>query len=567
MDGRLSRRALLSAAAAGGLALVLPVRLRPGGLGLPAAAAEKAKKGFKARLRIPPVLSDPQIRIEMRQARIGILPGPKTKMWTYGGSFPGPTIRRPSGQPTEVTFVHRLPPKAGELSVHLHGGHNRSAEDGQPGGLTARQPRALYCRISDRLAPADSGNDLLIEPGGERTYRYDLIEDGGPERAAFQWYHDHRLERTAQNVWRGLAGMMIIDDELDSSLPLPAGERDIPLMLVDRSFDKHNQLTDPFASGAHAPNDGVFGRLALVNGVDRPYHKVRAARYRVRILNAANFSLFNLELSDGSKLTQIATESGLMPSPIKRRRALISPGERIELILDFRHLAGERVRLRSRRRPQDGGLASHTFDGDLMEFRVGRKATDTSRIPASLRPLPDWVNDASPAPDRKWKLTISKGFTPTWLINGKTFDPSRVAGLPGAGDDRDLGASQPHGGRPRHAHALDRLVHARAQRAFAQALGAVPEGDLPARAGRPHPRRRPLQRLHRQVRDPLPHARPRGPRPDVAVRGRRAGLRAPGRRPRSEQVAQELGLVPLDVDEEGVRDVPVGGVLGRVGRG
>ena len=109
MDGRLSRRALLSAAAAGGLALVLPVRLRPGGLGLPATAAEQAKRGFRARLRIPPVLSDPQIRIEMRQARIGILPGPKTKMWTYGGSFPGPTIRRPSGQPTDVTFAHRLP--------------------------------------------------------------------------------------------------------------------------------------------------------------------------------------------------------------------------------------------------------------------------------------------------------------------------------------------------------------------------------------------------------------------------------------------------------------------------
>ena len=134
MEGRLSRRALLSAAVAGGLAMVLPVRLRPGGFGIPAAAADKARRGFKARLRIPRVLSDPQLRIEMRQARIGVLPGPKTKMWTYGGTFPGPTIRRPAGQPTEVTFAHFLPPDAGELTVHLHGGHNRSSEDGQPGG-------------------------------------------------------------------------------------------------------------------------------------------------------------------------------------------------------------------------------------------------------------------------------------------------------------------------------------------------------------------------------------------------------------------------------------------------
>ena len=56
-----------------------------------------------------------------------------------------------------------------------------------------------------------------------------------------------------------------------------------------------------------------MGRCALVNGVHLPYHRVSAARYRVRILNAANFSLYNLELSNGDELTQIATESGLMP--------------------------------------------------------------------------------------------------------------------------------------------------------------------------------------------------------------------------------------------------------------
>ena len=300
MEGRLSRRALLAAAGAGGLALVLPVRLRPGGLGLPAAAADRARAKFKAPLRIPPVLTDPQIEIEMRQASIGVLSGPKTKMWTYGGSFPGPTIRRPAGQPTDVTFVHRLPPKAGELTVHLHGGHNRSSEDGQPGGLTARQPRALYCKISDRLAPADSGNDLLIEPGGRRTYHYDLIEDGAPERAAFQWYHDHRLERTGRNVWKGLAGMMIIDDEL-RRVAAAAARRSRPPADARRPLLRPAQPAHrSVRPAAHAPNDGVFGRYALVNGVHQPHHDVSAARYRVRILNAANFSLYNLLLSDGS---------------------------------------------------------------------------------------------------------------------------------------------------------------------------------------------------------------------------------------------------------------------------
>ncbi len=114
-------------------------------------------------------------------------------MWTYGGSFPGPTIRRPAGQRTRVTFHHELPARAGELSVHLHGGHNRSQFDGQPGGLTKSQPASFYCDIPQGLSRRQSGNDLLMRPGERMTYVYDLIEDGRPERAAFHWYHDHRL--------------------------------------------------------------------------------------------------------------------------------------------------------------------------------------------------------------------------------------------------------------------------------------------------------------------------------------------------------------------------------------
>ena len=92
--------------------------------------------------------------------------------------------------------------------------------------------------------------------------------------------------------------MMIIDDEFEASLPLPTGSRDLPLLIADRSFDKRNQLTNPFGAHAHAPNDGVVGKLALVNGVHLPYHRVDAARYRVRLLNAASFALYNLELSE-----------------------------------------------------------------------------------------------------------------------------------------------------------------------------------------------------------------------------------------------------------------------------
>jgi FtsP/CotA-like multicopper oxidase with cupredoxin domain len=355
-------------------------------------------------------------------------------MWTYGGSFPGPTIRRPAGQPTEVTFVHDLPRKAGELSVHLHGGHNRSSEDGQPGGLTASQPKALYCDISSRLRADESGNDLLISRGGSRTYRYDLIEAGAPERAAFHWYHDHRLERTAENVWRGLAGMFIVDDELDASLPLPRGKRDLPLLIADRAFDRRNQLKDPFGAFAHAPNDGVQGRYALVNGVHLPHHRVSATRHRLRLLNASSFRSYNLQLGGGAPMIQIATESGLMPAPVRRRRVLIGPGERVELIVDFAPFAGKRVVLGSvRRRGGPDALGSTAFDGPLMQFRVGARAPDDTSVPPTLRPLPGWVAQAPESPSQTWRFTIGGGLRPVWLINGQTFDPARSDAFPKLG--------------------------------------------------------------------------------------------------------------------------------------
>ena len=70
--------------------------------------------------------------------------------------------------------------------------------------------------------------------------------------------------------------MWIVDDELDASLPLPRGERDIPLMIADRTFDRHNQLTDPFAGGLQPPADGIAGQSVLVNGAFMPHHRVAA---------------------------------------------------------------------------------------------------------------------------------------------------------------------------------------------------------------------------------------------------------------------------------------------------
>ena len=114
------------------------------------------------------MLTGAQIEIEMREAKVAVLPGREDQdVDLRRAASPARRSAGPPGETTEVTFVHRLPAKAGELTVHLHGGHNRAAEDGQPGGLTKRpaagavlqhlpQPRAgrVRQRPADRTRAA-----------------------------------------------------------------------------------------------------------------------------------------------------------------------------------------------------------------------------------------------------------------------------------------------------------------------------------------------------------------------------------------------------------------------------
>jgi spore coat protein A, manganese oxidase len=368
---------------------------------------------FETPLSIPPVLADQDISITMRQADVQVFPAPapKTKMWTYNGIFPGPTIRRPSGTPTRVTFANALPEETGEMTVHHHGNHSASSEDGQP-------------------------NDQLIPPGGSRTYTYEFMEGGEPERAAFQWYHDHRMDDTGRNVWMGLAGMFILDDDLDAALPLPKGEYDVPLMLTDRNFNANNQLVYEL-DGA-----GTQGDTLLVNGTPTPYFEVADRKYRLRILNASNRREYGLELSSGQEMIQIGSESGLLPAPVSRKRIVIGPAERVEIVVDFAGMLGEDIVLRNTAEPVIGGPSQDLLP-EIMQFRVRRHVDDDSVTPATLREMPTFDK---PTVTRNWILgsvpVVDKVIRPEnadaplwalWTINGLPFQHHRVDARPKLG--------------------------------------------------------------------------------------------------------------------------------------
>jgi FtsP/CotA-like multicopper oxidase with cupredoxin domain len=355
--------------------------------------ASAAVTPFATALTIPPVLTGANIDIRMRQTGVQIMPtGPATQMWTYAGIFPGPTIRRPSGQTTRVTFHNDLPVTAGETTVHNHGNHSVPAQDGQP-------------------------NTQLIPTGGQHTYVYEGREAGQPERAVTQWYHDHRMDVTGRNVWNGLVGMFILDDPVDSALPLPKGQYDVPLTITDRTFDANNQIPYNFNIL------GTLGDTWLVNGKPQPYFNVADRKYRIRILNAANRRPLVLALSNGAAMTQIATESGLLPAPVQRTSIIVQPAERVEIVVDFNALLGQNVVLLDTNTPATPGNPPH----ELMQFRVNRDVPgDTSSVPATLRPAPTFP---APVKDRQFVLraVVDANGAPTqWTINNQTFDPNRI---------------------------------------------------------------------------------------------------------------------------------------------
>ena len=427
----LSRRRFLGATGAAGLALALP------GCGLLGQYATgeliRSRAPLPRRFTVPlptPTVLRPSsdaagtdiFDVVQREAQVEILPGLRTPIFGYDGTFPGPTIETRSGRPAKVRHVNQLPIP---VAVHLHGGHARPEFDGYPTDVV--WPEAGMAR--DHV-----GKHLRVVGEGRFTYEYPMTQ-----RAATLWYHDHRMDFTGPSVYRGLAGFHIVRDREEDALPLPGGEQEIPLMITDRAFSEDGSFLYPAidrrmmtSPGVEGPfMEGVFGDVILVNGVPWPMKEVGSARYRFRLLNASNARRYDLALDppprDGSSFTQIGSDGGLLASPVEHRSIRIAPAERFDVVVDFSSYAiGTEVTLVNT-------LGSGPTR-DVMRFVVTRKQRDESTVPAKLAELED-LRDSRIAVERQFRFERGRSgsLDARWLVNGDPFDPSRIDADPGLG--------------------------------------------------------------------------------------------------------------------------------------
>lgn len=412
--------------------------------------------------------------LAIRETELEVIPGTRTQMLTYGDSYPGPTILARAGAEVQLDVTNNL---SVNQVVHLHGGVTAPGDDGYP---------------TDHIAP-----------GATRRYRYPLQQAAAP-----LWYHDHVADFTGPNVYAGLAGAFVVTDPDEDRFSLPDGDRDLPVVIADRSFGEDAELLypgvqmgDPAAhnsSGVHGPTGhvpdamgrvagvqlpylgGVLGDVMLVNGTPWPVAEVAAGPYRLRVLNGCNARRLELRFSGDVTVVQVGTDLSLLPAPAELSTVVLAPGERADLVVDFSRV------------PVDGrvevtnGLATGSA-GQVMQFVVTRPDTQTLELPdvfgspgssAEGRPLAGTESMPGafgvPLPDRHREVDVTRGMhfalgrrsswwnvldpgPEEWSINGMAWrdDTDLFTARLGTWEKWRISSTELH---PVHAHLLHMAV-------------------------------------------------------------------------------------------------------------
>ncbi len=368
---RISRRAFLWGAAASAGAVAV------GGVlaGVPETlfAAGKPQPTTRNALYIPPTVSPSGLTLTERPAIVDLGGGKLSNVWAYNSqltppTLPGPTLLASRGDTATITLQNWL---SQPTITHWHG------------------------MVVDYL---NDGNPRLAIPANA-SYNYNFSIN---QRAAMNWYHPHPHMMTGEQVAMGLAGAFIVRDPEEAGLGLPSGKYEVPLVVRDASFDKSGNM-------AYTPRNGGFeGKMPMVNGILNPKLNVDAGHYRFRVLAGSNARIFGLALNNGAPpFTLIGNDGGLLAATVQVAQIDLAPGERADVIVDFRGLAkGASVMLRDLR-----------AGWDLLEF-VGTGATGvTWTAPTTLSTI---TALSSPVTTRVFS------FDGMSMINGRVYDLNRI---------------------------------------------------------------------------------------------------------------------------------------------
>ena len=325
-------------------------------------------------LAIPKLLDGTKFTVIARQGTTEIFDGTKTETYGYNGSFLGPVIRLNKGDKVTITAKNEL---SEGTTFHWHG--------------------------LELPGDADGGPHHILQPGESQDVTFTVNQS-----AATLWFHPHPEGKTAEQVYKGLAGLMYITDDQSKKLGLPKeyGINDIPLIFQDRTFTNDKQLDYEKVKN----EDGTIGNTVLINGTVNPKLQVRQENVRLRLLNGSNARDFSFQLSNGNSFKQIATDGGLLNKPVQLNKLKLSPGERAEIVVDFSKISGD-ISLVN----EDGVV--------LLPFEVKGKSKNEKQIAQNLNNFVV-TNEERALPVTKQIELFGMGQMVT--MNNKQFDMNRI---------------------------------------------------------------------------------------------------------------------------------------------
>ncbi len=368
--------------------------------GMEKIAPNKASPDFKP---------DVEIDLACEPGVARILPGRETAVWRYSArlvkgppetltllpdSYLGPILRFQKGQKIRINLRNGV----SEATItHWHGLHVPMLMDGHP----------MYA----------------IDPGETFVYEFEMRN-----RAGMNFYHPHTHEATAIQVYRGLAGAIIVNDEEERALGLPSGEYEIPIVIQDRSFDDENQLI--YGGGMHGRMVGFQGERILVNGRVDYRLDVASRAYRLRMLNGSNSRIYKLAWDDGSPITVIGVDGGLLEQPETRPYVMLAPGERLDVWADFSgRKVGSQLTMASASfygvLPR---MAERMMGGDLpvgseypiFTVRVTRTVSESPALPERLAKIERYRLEHVSNPNKATPIAITQAHM-SMLINGSAY--------------------------------------------------------------------------------------------------------------------------------------------------
>jgi FtsP/CotA-like multicopper oxidase with cupredoxin domain len=371
--------------------------------GMPLMQPRKASVNFKPDVELElycqnaeaQILVDRKTRVQQYTAKL--LHGPEHSVTEIPGSYLGPIIRLQKGQKVRIHLRNQLNE---DTITHWHGLHVPAEVDGHP----------MYA----------------IGSGQTFVYEFEVVN-----RACMAIYHPHPHEATARQVDHGLAGSIIVNDEEEAALDLPSGEFEIPIVIQDRLFDGQNQLI--YAPNMHSNLFGFYGNRILGNGHPELQLDVATRAYRLRFLNGSTARIYKLAWDDGTPITVLGVDGGLLDEPENKPYVMLAPGERLDVWMDFsgRSIGSELV---MRSLPFSGALphmgmgmmGNNAYglpmqsDYAIFSVKINKKVSDSPKLPSKLSKVPTYMISDTHNPNKPVPIKITEGHM-QMMLNGHPY--------------------------------------------------------------------------------------------------------------------------------------------------